>query len=74
MKMTQSCSARRDDSEKVSFDNERSVPKSDLRSDQAKVSTYITKVGQYGYLSKNLDEPSRLAPFARVYLRPVTSY
>ena len=34
----------------------------------------MIQVGQYAYLPKHLDEPSRLAPFARLYLHPVTSY
>ena len=42
-----------------------------IKSGQGQV---MTQVGQYAYLSKRLDEPSRLAPFARLYLHPVTSY
>ena len=34
----------------------------------------MTQVGQYAYLTKGLDEPSRLTPFARLYLHPVSSY
>ena len=34
----------------------------------------MAEVGQYAYLSKQVDEPSRLAPFARLYLHPVASY
>ena len=31
----------------------------------------MTLVGQYAYLPKQLDEPSRLVRFARLYLHPV---
>ena len=34
----------------------------------------MTQVGQNAYLPKRLDEPSRLAPFARLYLHSVASY
>ena len=35
----------------------------------------MTQVGHYyAYLPKLLDEPSRLSPFARLYLRTVASY
>ena len=42
-----------------------------VRSGQGQV---MTQVGQYVYLPKRLNEPSRLAPFARLFLRPVASY
>ena len=57
--------------EYVLFDLERPVSKTDLSSDQGHV---MTQVGQHAYLPKRLDEPSRLAPFARVYLHLVASY
>ena len=41
------------------------------RSGQRQVTT---GVGQYAYLPRRLDEPSRLAPFARLYLHPVVIY
>ena len=34
----------------------------------------MTQVGQYTHTPKRLDEPSRLAPFARLYLHPVATY
>ena len=34
----------------------------------------MTEVGQYAYLPKRLNEPSRLAPFALLYLHPVASF
>ena len=34
----------------------------------------MTEVGQYAHLPSRLDEPGRLAPFARLYLHPVSSY
>ena len=34
----------------------------------------MTKVGQYAYLPKQLDEPSRLASFACLYLHHVATY
>ena len=34
----------------------------------------MVQIGQHVYFSKWLDEPSRLAPFARLYLHPVASY
>ena len=34
----------------------------------------MTQVGQYAYRPKRFDEPSRLAPFARLNLHPVASY
>ena len=42
-----------------------------VRSDQGQI---ITQVGQNPCLPKRLDEPSRLAPFARPYLNSVASY
>ena len=33
----------------------------------------MTQVGQYANFLKRLDEPSRLAPFARLYLHPVAT-
>ena len=69
--MATSCSARRDGSENASFDSERSISNYDLRSGQGQV---MTQVGQHAYLPNRIDEPSRLAPFARLYLHSVTSY
>ena len=73
MKMTPSCSARRDGSENVSLDLHRSISKSDLkvRSGQRQV---MNQVRQYAYLSNRINEQSLLAPFARLYLYPMTSY
>ena len=71
IKMTPSFSPRRAGSEHVLFDLESSISKSDLRSGQGQV---MTQVGQYAYLPRRLDEPSRLARFARLYLHPVASY
>ena len=34
----------------------------------------MTQVGQYAYYPKRLDQPSRLALFARIYLHPVATY
>ena len=42
-----------------------------LRSGQGQM---MTQVGQYAHPLKQLDEPSRLAPFARLYLHPVATY
>ena len=53
------------------FDIENSISKSDLRSSQVNV---MTQVGQYAYLPKRPDEPSRLAPIANLYLHPVARY
>ena len=48
-----------------------SVYKYDLRSGQGQV---MTQIGKYSYHSTRIDEPRRLAPFARLYLHQVTSY
>ena len=56
----------------VSFDLERSISKFDqVRSGQGQV---MPQVCQYAHLPNRIDEPSRLAYFARLYLSPVTSY
>ena len=34
----------------------------------------MTQVGQYAHPLKQLDEPSRLATFARLHLHPVATY
>ena len=34
----------------------------------------VTQVGQYAHRPKRLDEPSCLAPFARLYIHPVATY
>ena len=34
----------------------------------------MTQVGQYAHPLNRLDEPGRLAPFARLYLHPVATY
>ena len=34
----------------------------------------MIQVCQYAYPMKRLDDPSRLAPFARLYLHPVVTY
>ena len=34
----------------------------------------MTQIGQYVYLPKRLDGPSRLSPFLHLYLHPVASY
>ena len=39
-----------------------------------KMQKIMTEVGQYAYLPKRLDEPSRLAPFVRIYLHPIARY
>ena len=62
-KMAPSCLSRRAGSEHVLLYLEKSISKTDLRSCQGQV---MTHVGQYAYLSKSFDEPSRLAPFARL--------
>ena len=69
--MTPSCLDRRATSKHVLFDLERSISKFGLRSGQGQV---MTDAGKYPYLPKRLDEPSRLALFARLYLHPVASY
>ena len=34
----------------------------------------MTQLGQYAHPLKQLGQPSRLAPFARLYLHPVATY
>ena len=34
----------------------------------------MTEVGQYAYLPERIDEPGRLAPFARLCFHSVASY
>ena len=71
MKMTPSYLPRRAGSKHVLLGHERSISKYDLRTGHGQVKT---QVGQYAYLPKRLDEPSRLAPFARLYLYPDATY
>ena len=72
--MTPSCLPRRADSEHVLCDLIFLTRSGHVRpmSDQGQ---FATEVGQYAHLPKRLDQPSRLAPFARrFYLNPVASY
>ena len=69
--MSPSCLPRRAGSKHILFYLESSISNLDLRSGQGQV---MAQVGQYAYLSKRPDEPSRLAPFACFYLHSVATY
>ena len=57
--------------ETCTFDLEGLVSKFDVSSGQGQV---MTEVGQYAYLPKLLDEPSRLTTFVSLYLHPVARH
>ena len=69
IKTTPSCSPRQAGSKHVLFDFERSNWKFDHRSRSGQ-GQKLTQV-KCTCTSKRLDEPSRSAPFARLYLHPV---
>ena len=73
-KMTPSCLPRRAGPEYVLFylkDQSQNLTSGQVRSGQGKV---MTQVAQYAKLPMRIDEPSCLAPFARLYLYPVARY
>ena len=74
--MKPSCSPPRTGSKHVLLDLERSISKSDLRSGQVKSGQdqIMTQADKYAHTQKRLDKPSRVAPFAHLYLHPVATY
>ena len=71
--MTQTYSPRQVCSKHVLFDLEENLTSGQVRSRSGQ-GQIMTQIGQYGHPLKRLDEPSRLAPFARHYLHPVVTY